>query len=155
MGARYYITTERAEAYRELISRPAWRRISPDADFYQVFELADVRAPGHFLGEGRVRNIEWRPERRVFEVDAQSDGAFVLVESFHPGWRARIDGVPVGCSRYAKAFLQIPVRAGRHRIEFEFRSRGLRLGAGISLLSLVALAGLLFWPAARRRPAAS
>ncbi|GIU80402.1 MAG: hypothetical protein KatS3mg005_3640 [Bryobacteraceae bacterium] len=155
MGARYYITTERAEAYRELISRPAWRRISPEADFYQVFELADVRAPGHFLGEGRVRNIEWRPERRVFEVDAQSDGAFVLVESYHPGWRARIDGVPAGCSRYAKAFLQIPVRAGRHRIEFEFRSRGLRIGAGISLLSLIVLAGLLFWPAGRRRPAAS
>lgn len=155
MGARYYVTTERAEAYRELISRPAYRRISPDADFYQVFELRDVRAPGHLLGQGRARMIEWRPERRVFEVDAQSDGTFVLVESFHPGWRAFVDGKPEACRRHARAFLEIPLKTGRHHVEFEFRSRGLRIGAGISLLSLLALTGLLFLPGLGNRRAAT
>lgn len=149
MGARYYITTERAAAYRELITRPAYRRVSPDADFYQVFELQDVRAPGHFLGAGEVRSLEWRPERRVFEVRAESDAMLVLAESYHPGWQAFVDGKPVACRRHAKAFLEIPVTAGRRRVEFVFRSRGLRTGTAVSVLSLVLLAGLL----ARRRRA--
>jgi len=150
LGVRYYITTEKAEAFREMTARPAWRRLSPAADFYQVFELKGVRAPVHFLGEGRAELAEWRPGRRTVEVQADSAGAVVLAESYHPGWLARIGDASVECRRHAGAFLEIPVPPGKHRVVFEFRSRGLRAGAVISALSLALLAGLLLF---RKQPA--
>lgn len=150
LGVRYYITTEKADAFREMTARPAWRRLSPDADFYQVFELKDVRAPVHFLGKGQAELVDWQPGRRTVEVQADSAGTVVLAESFHPGWRARTGGAAVECRRHSGAFLEIPVPPGKHRVVFEFRSRGLRAGAVISALSLALLAGLLLF---RKQPA--
>ncbi len=149
LGVRYYITAKQAAAYRELTSRPSFQRISPDEDFYQVFELEGVRAPAHFQGKGQVSGFEWQPDRRSFSLEAETAGTLVLAESYHPGWRARVDGKPVECGRYANAFLRISVPPGRHRVEFEFRSQGLRTGAAVSLLSLVLLAGVMV----RRREA--
>lgn len=143
LGVRYYITTEQASAYREMISSPSFRRISPDADFYQVFELEGSRAPVHFQGKGRISGFEWQPDRRSFLLEAETAGSLVLAESYHPGWAARVGGKRVQCARHANAFLQISVPPGRHRVEFEFRSRGLRAGAAVSLLSLALLAGVI------------
>jgi len=155
LGVRYYITAKQGAAFQELTPRPSYRRISPDKDFYQVFELQDVRTPGHFLGKGEASSLVWEPGRRVFRVRAETGGALALLESYHPGWRARVSGNPVECVRYANAFLQIPVPPGRHLVEFEFRSAGLRSGAAISVLSLALLAGLLLWKRSPRAQAAA
>lgn len=155
LGVRYYITARQAAAYPELASRPSFRRISPDEDFYQVFELKDVRAPAHFQGKGEVTSLAWEPGRRVFRVQAETGGALVLAESYHPGWHATVGGKAVECGRYANAFLQIPVPPGQHLVEFEFRSPGLRAGAAISVLSLALLAGVMLRKRApRAHPAA-
>jgi len=145
LGVRYYITAKQSSVYSELMAGPAFRRISPDEDFYQVFELQDVRVPAHFSGKGEAGSLLWEPGRRVFRVQAETGGTPALAESYHPGWRARVDGTPVECRRYENAFLQIPVPPGRHLVEFEFQSPGLRAGAAISLLSLALLAGLVSW----------
>jgi hypothetical protein len=144
LGVRYYISAREGSAFQHLSSRPQYRLISPPEDFYQVFELDGVRAPAHFEGKGDVRSAEWQPGRRVFQVQAETGGTLVLAESYHPGWHARVNGRQVECTRYAGAFLQIPVPPGRHLVEFEFRSRGLRMGAVISALSLALLAAVLF-----------
>ncbi len=149
LGVRYFISAKQSADYEDLASRPSFQRISPAEDFYQVFELKGAGAPAHVEPEGGVRSVQWEPGRRVFHVEAGKGGALVLAESYHPGWRASVDGRPVECSRYRQAFLQIPVGPGRHLVEFEFRSWGLRAGAGISLSSLAVLGAALFW---RRRP---
>jgi len=145
LGVRYYISAREGSAFHDLSSRPQYRLISSPEDFYQVFELDGVRAPAHFEGNGDVRSLEWQPGRRVFQVQADTGGRLVLAESYHPGWRARVDGQPVECARYAQAFLQIPVPAGRRLVEFEFRCAGLRAGAMISALSLALLGAVLWW----------
>lgn len=147
LGVRYFISAKQAADYGELVSRPSFQRISPDEDFFQVFELKGVGAPAHVEPEGSVRSLQWEPGRRVFHVEAGKGGTLALAESYHPGWRARVDGRPVECSRHRQAFLQIPVGPGPHLVEFEFRSWGLRAGAVVSVLSLALLAAVVL-----RRP---
>jgi hypothetical protein len=80
-------------------------------------------------------------------------GFVVLNEAWFHGWTAVIDGVPATVLP-ANAFVRA-VRAppGDHEIVFRFETPGLRTGALISALTLIAL--LLAGLRLRRRPAAS
>jgi uncharacterized membrane protein YfhO len=103
-----------------------------------VFEFLDAK-PAYRWAAGKVEVTRWIPEHREFVLDSTSGGDFVLIEQFYPGWRAFLDGRPVPIRRYSKAFQQVSVPAGPHRLQFEYRARGLRLGALISLVSCLGL----------------
>ncbi len=72
------------------------------------------------------------------EVDAPS--VIVLSQMYYPGWRATVDGsdVPVYPVNYALTGIVVPANA--HDIHFTFRPFSFRIGAGISLVSLLVLA---------------
>jgi uncharacterized membrane protein YfhO len=58
-------------------------------------------------------------------------------EARAPGWRAALDGRPqplVAGGRH----IEVPVPAGRHRLELAYEARGLRGAYGLSLLALAA-----------------
>ncbi len=57
---------------------------------------------------------------------------------------ATLDDSAVPIERWKHAFQSILVPAGEHRINFTFRSRGLRVGAMITMASLLALV-LTMW----------
>jgi len=73
---------------------------------------AEVRAesPGHF----------------ELLCDAPFDGVLVLVEGWHSGWRARLDGQPVEMECVDHALLGIVVPAGAHVLELDFEIPGER-----------------------------
>ncbi len=77
------------------------------------------------------------PERVALRLDAPSDGYLVLTDSYYPGWRAEVDGTQVGILRANGLHRAIPVSSGPHEIEFRYAPGSLRLGASISLASLV------------------
>ncbi len=74
----------------------------------------------------------------------QSSGPVVLVVSqmYYPGWKAAIDGaeVPVIPVDYALTGFVVP--PGTHNARLFFQPLNFRIGAAISLLSLVAIGGL-------------
>ena len=77
-------------------------------------------------------------------VETSAPGMLVLSEVYYPGWRAAIDGesTPVLEANYALRALCLP--EGRHHVRLFFRPPLLWIGAGITLLSLGALA-VAFW----------
>ena len=83
--------------------------------------------------------------RLEVEVEAASEGLLVLGEVFYPGWRATVDGKPAPVLRADYALRAVCVPAGTHRITLTFAPLSFRLGAGISLLSLLLLVVALFW----------
>lgn len=79
----------------------------------------------------------------VLDVSARERGQLVLLDTFYPGWKAEVDGESADIRPANAAFRAVPVDAGRHEVRFSYRPTSVVLGAVISLVALVVLAGLL------------
>jgi hypothetical protein len=91
---------------------------------------------------GTAQIVTDRPGRIAVTTKAESKQLLVLSESFHPGWRATVDGQPAHVLPTYGDFMGCVVEAGEHRVEWVFRPRSLILGAWISLAGLAGLLGL-------------
>jgi hypothetical protein len=101
-------------------------------------------------GPSRVGILSYAPTRVELEAVMHGDGYVVLSDAHHPAWRAFLDGSPAPVYHANAAFRAVYVPDGRHRVVFRFEPFWLRVGAGVSLATLVAGATLLV-RAARRR----
>ncbi len=164
-----HVVADRAAALQWILDQPA----APPAT---VLERGEVLLDGRRAGApplervlapvrrvdmaaappGRVRGWRRRPDGLQVALDCRAPALLVLAESFHPGWRARVDGkrAPVLRADYTGMGLVVP--AGARRVELRFAppavglSRWVSLAAALLLL-LVAAAGL--WR--RRRSSAT
>jgi hypothetical protein len=79
-------------------------------------------------------------------------GVLVLADQAFPGWAATVDGAPTPLVTTDHALRGVYVPAGSHTVRFSYEPLSFRLGAGISGIALVILAGLLVgWPIGRRK----
>jgi len=76
----------------------------------------------------------------TLETDLPTDKFLVFTDSFHPGWRAALDGRPVPLYRANLAFKGLVVPAGRHEIEFSFSPSFMRI---VFLFQEVIVMGIL------------
>jgi uncharacterized membrane protein YfhO len=142
LGVRYLITRSESENDRALAGSPDFRRIRPEEDtFCHVYEYLHARPPYGWEDErsGLVELKAWTPERREFLARSEHGGRFVLVEQRYPGWRATVDGAPVEIEAAGGAFQAIRLRAGEHRVRFEYRPASVAIGGAVSGLAWLAL----------------
>lgn len=74
--------------------------------------------------------------RIALDFEAPYDGIVVMVESWHPDWRAWLDGRPVELNPVHHALLGVPVRAGVHRLEFAFHMPHQRTARAVQALAV-------------------
>ncbi len=98
----------------------------------------DPRAVG-----GKVTVETHAPERMTLTVDTPADGLLVVSENYYPGWSARVDGAPVEILRTDVSLRGIPLRAGRHHVELVYDPWSVKLGAGLSILTLLLCLGAI------------
>ena len=72
---------------------------------------------------------------------------------FDAGWTARVDGIPAALSRVDIGFMGLPLDAGEHRVELHFEPPLRRLGAAVSLASILVYALLLLASRRKHSPA--
>ncbi|MDQ2950218.1 MAG: YfhO family protein, partial [Acidobacteriota bacterium] len=152
LGVRYFLTTESQPLYPRLLADNAYHLLSPANGYFRVFEFTQAQPPYHWEAPGQhdwVRKTSWSADERIFTVNSEKGGRFILVEQFFPGWQARVDGQLVSIERWHDAFQSINVPPGEHRVNFRFRAHGLRPGAIVSLVSLLGLMLCVRWPRAR------
>ncbi len=77
------------------------------------------------------------------DVSSAKGGFLVLSEVYYPGWRARIDGTVTPVIPTDIALQGVPIPPGEHTVVFEFVPSSLRLGAALSLVGMLTIAGLL------------
>jgi len=124
-------------------------------------DVALVEAPvpsgpggaGAGTARGTTAFIRNEPEHVVVRVDAPAAGFLVLADQYFPGWTATVNGAPRPIVRADYVFRLVAVPAGESVVEFRFASRTLRLGAWISGITLLGMAGALAVSVARRRRA--
>jgi uncharacterized membrane protein YfhO len=96
--------------------------------------------------EGSVAVVERTPTRWRFDATSPSGGTLVVANAGYPGWKARVGGRRVAIGGGVGARQEIPVPAGRVRVELVYRPLSFCLGlvlAAVSaaVLGLLALAG--------------
>jgi hypothetical protein len=89
------------------------------------------------------------PERVRLDCDSPAGGYAVFTDENAPGWSARVDGQPATLVPADVLLRAVAVPAGRHQIEFSYRTPQLRTGVALSAISWAALL-VFFW---RRREA--
>jgi hypothetical protein len=95
-------------------------------------------------GLDHVRITGYKPERVDVLVTAASPAVLVLRDTAYPGWQARVDGMPVPILRADGLFRAVEVPEGTHTVVFQFRPRGLAIGAWIAAGTVVLAAAMVF-----------
>ncbi|CAN5908814.1 hypothetical protein BH23ACT2_BH23ACT2_31440 [soil metagenome] len=98
---------------------------------------------------GSAGPVERGPSGATVDVDADRVALLVLSQAWSPGWSAIVDGRPAPVVRANGVVQAVPVPAGRSTVELRYVPPGLRVGAGISGLTVVVLGGA--WVVGRRR----
>lgn len=94
---------------------------------------------------GRVSIDSYQPNRVMMTAETDRDGILVMSDNHYPAWQAWIDGMPVKVYRANYTFRAITLPAGRHQVEFRYRSRYFVLGLTISIISaIMVLLGIIY-----------
>lgn len=84
--------------------------------------------------------------------DLDSNGMACLAIPYSGGWTARVDGTPAEIVPANGLYMGVMLSKGTHTVVFSYMPKGLRLGIGMSLGTLVALVvGSVIFAARRRR----
>lgn len=83
-----------------------YNRHQPRAFFYQ--------------GAGEVSWLEKSADRNVLYVFTETESLLFISQTYHPRWKAKMDGFNVPIEQVNGMFTGIIVPAGQHRIELEF-----------------------------------
>jgi len=84
------------------------------------------------------------PDRLVLDVQLEQPGYVFVADTYYPGWRATVDGEIAPIFPANLAFRAVYVPQGKHRVVFQYRSKPLRNGVLLFLLSCFVLAGLFY-----------
>lgn len=103
--------------------------------------VTDAVGPARTAGNLSVRDEG--PNRRRVLIEGGAGGWLVLSEAFAPGWTARVGGRDLPVLRANGGLQALPLPPGSREIELVFRPASLRLGAAITLSSLVLALALL------------
>jgi hypothetical protein len=98
-----------------------------------------LRSPPTTLDPDQVTVISYEPERIIIEADLASEGYLILTDTYYPGWRARVDGKEAPIFRANLLFRALSLSAGQHRVEFYYDPGSLRIGAAVSLATLLVI----------------
>jgi hypothetical protein len=112
-----------------------------------IYSNPEVR-PKAWMQSSANDTTSWTPVDQIerstdgLRIRAQGPGRLVVSEVAYPGWRATVDGraTPIEMAYDILQAVQLP--EGLHDVVFDFRPTSVYAGAGISLLSVVALAWL-------------
>jgi len=110
-------------------------------------------APAAALGPagGQVRITRYGLNSVAMEAETPGPAVLRFADLYFPGWTARVDGRETPILRADFAFRAVLLPAGRHRVEWSYQSRALRLGLWVSGAALLVIAGLFAAGARRRR----
>jgi hypothetical protein len=123
----------------------------PDGRALDPGRLALVEGPVDFKAQPADPNanaqvISLGAEEMEVRTSSNAPAFLVTSDVLYPGWRATVDGVPAFVYQTDYALRGVPVPAGTHVVRFEFSSRSLYYGAGVSAFSLLLLVGWMLWP---------
>jgi Bacterial membrane protein YfhO len=128
--------------YENLNALPrAWLSYTGD----KTGENLTVNPPGEGSPPAEAQIVGYGPNEIDLEVNAQGQSYLVLSEVYYPGWRAVVDGQETEILRADNLFRAVLLPPGAHQIRFIYDPLSFKLGAAISGVTLLGLAGLVVY----------
>jgi hypothetical protein len=123
-----------------------------DARRTVVIESADALALPSLEFPDAKSSVTLRDSPNAVTILAASDsgGFLVLADTFYPGWQATLDRVPVKILRANHAFRAIALPPGQHTVVFQYAPLTFRVGAVVSSMTLMVIAGAFAMSSLRR-----
>ena len=109
-----------------------------------AYRLRDPLPRLSLVGPGRVADVVLGTDRLALTAEADAATMLVVREAWSPAWRASVDGKAVAMP--SARHREIPLPAGRHRVELSYRAPGLGAWLAASALALAALGWLWSGP---------
>jgi len=122
------------------------RLFAPEFDPRREILLPDAtRAdlPAVRPGQPVLQMTHFSPHTLRFACESEHPALISIAQSYYPTWRATVDGEPTRIWRANLAFQAVAVPAGRHEVRLTCRDRPFQVGAGLTLLTTVALLGFV------------
>jgi uncharacterized membrane protein YfhO len=118
---------------------------------------AQIRAGGPDTTSVRAKLTEWKPgSMRVALTGSDKATRYLLVsETWYKDWHATVDGRPAPVLRGDHALITVALPPGAREVTLDFDSPEYARGRLVSLVALLAIAGLWSWTFVRRRRLAS
>jgi len=91
----------------------------------------------------QITIVDYQPESIRLEVETPEDGVLVLSEFDYPGWQAKVDSEPAEIWRANAGLRGIPLTAGSYDVVFEYRPLSVRIGAVVSVVSVLVIVGAM------------
>lgn len=114
-------------------------------------ELAGAPPASSSGPPGTVRVVNEQNARVTLRAQLARRALVVLDDAWAPGWSVAVDGRPARALQADVVMRGVVVAAGEHEIVWSYRVPGLRAGALLSGLGLLALLGWIGWLVVRRR----
>ena len=110
--------------------------------------------PGEMSEDARQRSwvqfLQDRPDHVALSVKAATTGLVVLADQYYPGWKARLDSVPVDMHRVNAVQRGVLVPEGSHLVEFDYEPESLAWGFSLARIGLAIAGGLVLFVVCRR-----
>ena len=100
-----------------------------------------------------VRIEHHAPGALLLSTESRMRQLLVISQSYHPGWRVRVDGRASQALQVNMALLGTWVESGQHTVELRFEPPYFKLGVTASGVALALLLSWLIWLVAARRVA--
>jgi len=88
-------------------------------------------------GEGIVHILAYESSKVILSVEAPSEGAIFLSDTYYPGWNATVDGKKTEILKADYAFRAVLVEKGKHTIEFIYQPISVIIGFVLTVVGLV------------------
>lgn len=88
-------------------------------------------------GADLLRVVSRVPDALAIDADLKCGGRVVAGDPWFQGWRAWVDGKRVRIQEYEGVLRAVPVAAGHHRIEFQYRPGSVYWGTILSVLGVL------------------
>ena len=152
---RYLSAVSRIRLLYDVINEPADgvldRLVGADFDPSRSVVVSDLPERRSQLAPSAVDIVDDTPEYISVRVTAEEDALLVVSDSWHSGWRARIDGEPTEILRANYLFRAIEVPVGEHVVELEFVPTSWRVGLAVTATTAVLVLSFLLFDVRRRR----
>jgi len=126
-------TESRKLRFLAVIHRP------PDQEILQQLKSIPL------IDASTVMIKKYSPNEVILNAEMENAGLVVLSDSYHPDWKAFIDGKRTEIFITDFLIRSVFVPQGSHQIRFVFKPVSFYAGAIVSFLSLLILLAILFW----------
>jgi hypothetical protein len=83
------------------------------------------------------------PQSLAVEVSTPGPALLIFSETYYPGWQATVDGRPEPLLRADFVLRAVPIPPGQHQVALTFRPLSFRMGAIVTVLTLLMTAAAL------------